>query len=723
MKTRRNHKSKLLYTQRLGGAVGAAPAIDSSNYRPKYVEDNIVRLIDGSIATIIRPLAYNPGNQAYQVSYDEDGSQRVIKEVNIKDKISDGDDMMRNVREHERIMDAFRKEHPNVKPKSKPKTFEEAQAEAHAKAAKEHAKELQRKKDRRREADAALGRRRPQAPLAPGSRIIYKNQTNGDEEPLQEAKIIKINTDPISGEYDYQIKIKSNEKDINTVKKRIEPAPDMPYDIKKYIFKFFYDELKDGNHICKEGVEILVGIDEIMHDYLGYDASNDYEFSYENLCFLSFICKTPYKDGEHAQLQAMPSGSTFPVGMRSRNIILRSFYSEFVNECKESYFLNNKIAKTKGIFDSNLEKIRNKEIPQSSWSKASPPSKEEHGLEKANERPVDAKEAERAGLEKAVENSLKDSKEEQDIAKAIENSLDDVPPLLDIRTSQPSSRADARIPSQTPPNIDDEYDRIVKEINESKNKELKTTPRDINAFPKPKGILKKVSNFIAPAPAPAPETDAKPKKVSLKGEFCPEECLKKIRKVEFSVNHINEFLKKEINRNEDAFNIHRQWVKDTQMPWLTDRFEENKKAIGENSKVIRSLVQNVKIISDNDKINDVRNNNNKKEHKLLFDKIEELQKEMRKDINRIDGAVRAITSAMSVDDARAESRSAAKARAEARRAFGRRAAADLGYNYKDDDNLDLDDTEELEDLVRRFGRKPSSSEEAMEWVNKFGDGR
>ena len=716
MKTRRNHKYKLLYTRRLGGAVGAAPAIDSSNYRPKYVEDNIVRLIDGSIATIIRPLAYNPGNQAYQVSYDEDGSQRVIKEVNIKEKISDGDDMMRNVREHERIMDAFRKEHPNVKPKSKHKTFEEAQAEAHAKAAKEHAKELQRKKDRRREADAALGRRRPQAPLAPGSRIIYKNQTNGDEEPLQEAKIIKINTDPISGEYDYQIKIKSNEKDINTVKKRIEPAPDMPYDIKKYIFKFFYDELKDGNHICKEGVEILVGIDEIMHDYLGYDASNDYEFSYENLCFLSFICKTPYKDGENAQLQAMPSGSTFPVGMRSRNIILRSFYSEFVNECKESYFLNNKIAKTKGIFDSNLEKIRNKEIPQSSWSKASPPSKEEQGLEKAKKRPVDAKEAERAALEKAVENSLKDSKEEQDIAKAIENSLDDVPPLLDIRTSQPSSRADARIPSQTPPNIDDEYDRIVKEINESKNKELKpniddeydrivkeinesknkelkTTPRDINAFPKPKGILKKVSNFIAPAP----ETDAKPKKVSWKGEFCPEECLKKIRKVEFSVNHINEFLKKEINRN--------------------------KKAIGEHSKVIRSLVQNVKIISDNDKINDVRNNNNKKEHKLLFDKIEELQKEMRKDINRIDGAVRAITSAMSVDDARAESRSAAKARAEARRAFGRRAAADLGYNYKDDDNLDLDDTEELEDLVRRFGRKPSSSEEAMEWVNKFGDGR
>ncbi len=702
MKTRRNHKSKLLYTRRLGGAVGAAPAIDSSNYRPKYVEDNIVRLIDGSIATIIRPLAYNPGNQAYQVSYNEDGSQRVIKEVNIKEKISDGDDMMRNVREHERIMDAFRKEHPNVKPKSKPKTFEEAQAEAHAKAAKEHAKELQRKKDRRREAAAALGRRRPQAPLAPGSRVIYKNQKNGDEEPLQEAKIIKINTDPISGEYDYQIKIKSNEKDINTVKKRIEPAPDMPYDIKKYIFKFFYDELKDGNHICKEGVEILVGIDEIMYDYLGYDASNDYEFSYENLCFLSFICKTPYKDGEPAQLQAMPSGSAFPVGMRSRNIILRSFYSEFVNECKESYFLNNKIAKTKGIFDSNLEKIRNKEIPQSSWSKASPPSKEEQDLEKANERPVDAKEAERAALEKAVENSLKDSKEEQDIAKAIENSLDDVPPLLDIRTSPPP----AERMSDSTGNWIKQGDKWVN----SSSKELKTTPRDINAFPKPKGILKKVSNFIAPAPAP--ETDAKPKKVSWKGEFCPEECLKKIRKVEFSVNHINEFLKKEINRNEDAFNNHIQWVKDTQMPWLT----ASGKAIGENSKAIRSLVEN-------DKINDIRHDNNKKEHKLLFDKIEELQKEMRKDINRIDGAVRAITSAMSVDDARAEARRAAEARAETRRAFGRRAAADLGYNYEYDDNLDEDDIEELEDLERRFGRKPSSSEEATEWVNKFGDGR
>ena len=709
MKTRRNHKSKLLYTRRLGGAVGAAPAIDSSNYRPKYVEDNIVRLIDGSIATIIRPLAYNPGNQAYQVSYNEDGSQRVIKEVNIKEKISDGDDMMRNVREHERIMDAFRKEHPNVKPKSKPKTFEEAQAEAHAKAAKQYAKELQRKKDRRREAEATLGRRRPQAPLAPGSRVIYKNQKNGDEEPLQEAKIIKINTDPISGEYDYQIKIKSNEKDINTVKKRIEPAPDMPYDIKKYIFKFFYDELKDGNHICKEGVEILVGIDEIMHDYLGYDASNDYEFSYENLCFLSFICKTPYKDGEPAQLQAMPSGSAFPVGMRSRNIILRSFYSEFVNECKESYFLNNKIAKTKGIFDSNLEKIRNKEIPQSSWSKASPPSKEEQDLEKANERPVDAKEAERAALEKAVENSLKDSKEEQDIAKAIENSLDDVPPLLDIRTSLSRSRLDELVSDSTG-NWIKQGDKWVN----SSSKELKTTPRDINAFPKPKGILKKVSNFIAPAPAP--ETDAKPKKVSWKGEFCPEECLKKIRKVEFSVNHINEFLKKEINSNKDAFNIHRQWVKDTQMPWLT----ASGKAIGEHSKEIRSLVQNVKINDIRHDNNKIRHDNNKKEHKLLFDKIEELQKEMRKDINRIDGAVRAITSAMSVDDARAEARRAAEARAETRRAFGRRAAADLGYNYKDDDNLDWDSIRVLKELERAGYGKPPTSEEAAEWVNKFG---
>ena len=148
------------------------------------------------------------------------------------------------------------------------------------------------------------------------------------------------------------------------------------------------------------------------------------------------------------------------------------------------------------------------------------------------------------------------------------------------------------------------------------------------------------------------------------------------------------------------------------MPWLT----ASRKAIGENSKAIRSLVEN-------DEINDIRHDDNKKEHKLLFDKIEELQKEMRKDINRIDGAVRAITSAMSVDDARAEARRAAEARAETRRAFGRRAAADLGYNYEYDDNLDKDDIDELEDLVRRFGRKPSSSEEAMEWVNKFGDGR
>ena len=177
------------------------------------------------------------------------------------------------------------------------------------------------------------------------------------------AKITLIdNTDP--QKVFYSLKPNDDpEKDIQCGIERIEKVPHYEnYNKNEFLFKHFYDKMKDSNFKCKEAIGLLVNIDEIMHDYLGYNGERNYEFSIEKMKFLSFICKEYYKDNSPLQESKMPSGAEFP-SIRNRNSILQSFYLDFVEFCENSGFFNNKIMQTKKILESNLEKLRNKEIP------------------------------------------------------------------------------------------------------------------------------------------------------------------------------------------------------------------------------------------------------------------------------------------------------------------------------------------------------------------------
>ena len=148
MKTRRNKRSKLHYTsKKYGGGI-----------TPKYKADNVVEYIDGTEVTIIEQLSYKNGEWQYKIQF-PDKSYRIIPESSIKRFIRKGDFMTVRVREHERELAAFAKEHPNWKRKSKPKawniessdatSFEEHQKEARAAAARAYAKEQLRKKESR----------------------------------------------------------------------------------------------------------------------------------------------------------------------------------------------------------------------------------------------------------------------------------------------------------------------------------------------------------------------------------------------------------------------------------------------------------------------------------------------------------------------------------------------------------------------------------------------
>ena len=148
MKTRRNKRSKLHYTsKKYGGGI-----------TPKYKTDNVVEYIDGTEVTIIEQLSYKNGEWQYKIQF-PDKSYRIIPESSIKRFIRKGDFMTVRVREHERELAAFAKEHPNWKRKSKPKawniessdatSFEEHQKEARAAAARAYAKEQLRKKESR----------------------------------------------------------------------------------------------------------------------------------------------------------------------------------------------------------------------------------------------------------------------------------------------------------------------------------------------------------------------------------------------------------------------------------------------------------------------------------------------------------------------------------------------------------------------------------------------
>ena len=150
MKTRRNKRSKLHYTsKKYGGGI-----------TPKYKTDNVVEYIDGTEVTIIEQLSYKNGEWQYKIQF-PDKSYRIIPESSIKRFIRKGDFMTVRVREHERELAAFAKEHPNWKRKSKPKawniessdatSFEEHQKEARAAAARAYAKEQLRKKESRKQ--------------------------------------------------------------------------------------------------------------------------------------------------------------------------------------------------------------------------------------------------------------------------------------------------------------------------------------------------------------------------------------------------------------------------------------------------------------------------------------------------------------------------------------------------------------------------------------------
>ena len=112
MKTRRNKRSKLHYTsKKYGGGI-----------TPKYKADNVVEYIDGTEVTIIEQLSYKNGEWQYKIQF-PDKSYRIIPESSIKRFIRKGDFMTVRVREHERELAAFAKEHPNWKRKSKPKAW------------------------------------------------------------------------------------------------------------------------------------------------------------------------------------------------------------------------------------------------------------------------------------------------------------------------------------------------------------------------------------------------------------------------------------------------------------------------------------------------------------------------------------------------------------------------------------------------------------------------
>ena len=148
MKTRRNKRSKLHYTSKKNGG----------GITPKYKADNVVEYIDGTEVTIIEQLSYKNGEWQYKIQF-PDKSYRIIPESSIKRFIRKGDFMTVRVREHERELAAFAKEHPNWKRKSKPKawniessdatSFEEHQKKARAAAVRAYTKEQLRKKESR----------------------------------------------------------------------------------------------------------------------------------------------------------------------------------------------------------------------------------------------------------------------------------------------------------------------------------------------------------------------------------------------------------------------------------------------------------------------------------------------------------------------------------------------------------------------------------------------
>lgn len=668
MKTRKTRNPKLHYTLKKGGGV----------LSPKYKIDNVVEYIDGSKVTIIEQLSYKNGTWQYNAQF-PDGATRLIEESNIKRLISAGDNMNVRVREREREMYAFRKQHPNVSSKSKPTTFEDHQEESKKVAAKAFAKEQQRKKEKRRTIDSVKNKfglpKFSKKEYKKNDEIIYKNRDykNKGQEPLILAKITLIdNTDP--QKVFYSLKPNDDpEKDIQCGIERIEKVPPYEnYNKNEFLFKHFYDKMKDSNFKCKDAIGLLVNMDEIMHDYLGYNGERNYEFSIEKIKFLSFICNEYYKDNSPLQKSTMPSGAEFP-SIRDRNSILQSFYLDFVEFCENSGFFNNKIVQTKKILESNLEKLRNKEIPVPFFS-----GRQQPDLSKIDN--MSSKNKDTSGFKWVktpdgwvkIDESKVDEKIEEPKVEEIEE------PKVDEKIEEPK--------------VDEQSTSYM---SAAQNERIVV----------PDNFAFRLSRHNDP-PSSVPY-------------FCPKECLEKIEK-------INDIVKKnDIKNQEDHENITedikklkntvelRDDINKTNVNKLRDATREALGATGRSSlkkvnelrdEIREALVKTGNIVDDqltikSDEINKLRKD------------INEALSNINKKVNHIDKKVRDLSEMV-----RYENSSTPQPIYRNSQPIYRNVGP---YNIEKDENLDYEDIKRLRYLESLGYGMPSSLDEAQLWLDNF----
>ena len=653
MKTRKTRNPKLHYTFKKGGGV----------LSPKYKMDNVVEYVDGSKVTITEQLSYKNGTWQYNAQF-PDGAIRLIEESNIKRLINEGNNMNVRVREREREMYAFRKQHPNVSSKSKPKTFEDYQEESKKVAAKAFAKEQKRKEEKRRTIGSVKNKfvlpKFSKKEYKKNDEIIYKNRDykNKGQEPLILAKITLIDkTDP--QKVFYSLKPNDDpEKDIQCGIERIEKVPRYEnYNKNEFLFKHFYDKMKDPKFNCKDAIGLLVNMDEIMHDYLGYNGERNYEFSIEKIKFLSFICNEYYKDNSPLQKSTMPSGAEFP-SIRDRNSILQSFYLDFVEFCENSGFFNNKIVQTKKILESNLEKLRNKEIPVPFFS-----GREQPDLSKIDNMSSKNKDTNEFKWVKTPDGWVKI--EEPKVDEKIEE------PTVEEKIEEP--KVEEKI----------EESKVDEKIEESKVDEQSTSymsaaQNERNVVPD--NFAFRLSRHNDP-PSSVPY-------------FCPKECLEKIEK-------INDIVKKnDIKNQEDHKNITEDIKKLKNTVELRDDINQKEHAyIKTNVNELRDEIKEAFV-----KIGNVVDD----QLKIKSDEINKLRKDINealsninKKVNHIDKKVRDLSEMV-----RDENSSTPQP-----------IYRNVGpYNIEEDENLDYEDIKRLRYLESLGYGMPSSLDEAQLWL-------
>jgi len=662
MKTRKTRNPKLHYTFKKGGGV----------LSPKYKMDNVVEYVDGSKVTITEQLSYKNGTWQYNAQF-PDGAIRLIEESNIKRLINEGNNMNVRVREREREMYAFRKQHPNVSSKSKPKTFEDYQEESKKVAAKAFAKEQKRKEEKRRTIGSVKNKfvlpKFSKKEYKKNDEIIYKNRDykNKGQEPLILAKITLIDkTDP--QKVFYSLKPNDDpEKDIQCGIERIEKVPRYEnYNKNEFLFKHFYDKMKDPKFNCKDAIGLLVNMDEIMHDYLGYNGERNYEFSIEKIKFLSFICNEYYKDNSPLQKSTMPSGAEFP-SIRDRNSILQSFYLDFVEFCENSGFFNNKIVQTKKILESNLEKLRNKEIPVPFFS-----GREQPDLSKIDNMSSKNKDTNEFKWVKTPDGWVKI--EEPKVDEKIEE------PKVDEKIEEPTVEEKIEEPKVEEKIEESKVDEKIEEskVDEQSTSYMSAAQNERNVVPD--NFAFRLSRHNDP-PSSVPY-------------FCPKECLEKIEK-------INDIVKKnDIKNQEDHKNITEDIKKLKNTVELRDDINQKEHAyIKTNVNELRDEIKEAFV-----KIGNVVDD----QLKIKSDEINKLRKDINealsninKKVNHIDKKVRDLSEMV-----RDENSSTPQP-----------IYRNVGpYNIEEDENLDYEDIKRLRYLESLGYGMPSSLDEAQLWL-------